>query len=71
MFTTAYIVRNGLGGPANSTLFLVLYLFRNGFEFFRMGYASLIAWVLFVIVLIVTLVQFRLSRYWVHYEVEV
>jgi len=70
IFTTAYIVSDGKGGPANSTLFLVLYLFRNGFEFFRMGYASMIAWVLFVIVLIVTLIQFKLARRWVYYEGE-
>jgi multiple sugar transport system permease protein len=71
IFTTAFIVSDGKGGPANSTLFLVLYLYRNGFEFFRMGYASLIAWVLFAIILLVTLIQFRLARRWVYYEQEV
>ena len=71
IFTTAYIVSDGKGGPANSTLFLVLYLFRNGFEFFRMGYASTIAWVLFTIVLIITLIQFKLARRWVYYEEEI
>ena len=71
VFTAAFIVSDGRGGPANSTLFLVLYLYRNGFEFFRMGYAALIAWILFAIVLLVTLVQFRLARYWVYYEREI
>ena len=71
VFTTAYLVSNGTGGPANSTLFLVLYLFRNGFEYFRMGYASTIAWVLFIIVLTITLIQFKLARRWVYYEEEV
>jgi multiple sugar transport system permease protein len=66
VFTTAYIATNG--GPENATLFYVLYLYRNGFEFFKMGYASALAWVLFVIVLIFTLIQFKLSNRWVYYE---
>jgi len=66
VFTTAYIATNG--GPENATLFFVLYLYRNGFEFFKMGYASALAWVLFLIVLVFTLIQFRLSKRWVYYE---
>ncbi len=68
IFTTVFIISNGSGGPANSTLFLVLYLYQNGFVFFKMGYASLIAWMLFAIVLIFTGIQFLLARRWVHYE---
>ncbi len=68
IFTTVFIISNGSGGPANSTLFLVLYLYQNGFVFFKMGYASLIAWVLFAIVLIFTGIQFLVARKWVHYE---
>jgi len=68
VFTTAYIATNG--GPANSTLFLVLYLYRNGFQYFKMGYASTIAWALFLIVLVFTLVQFKIAGRWVHYEGE-
>ncbi|MBP8638324.1 MAG: sugar ABC transporter permease [Dictyoglomi bacterium] len=68
VFTQAYVMTNG--GPANSTLFLVLYLYRNGFEFFKMGYASALAWALFVFVLILTIIQFRTSRSWVFYEGE-
>jgi multiple sugar transport system permease protein len=66
VFTQVYVMTGG--GPANSTLFYVLYLFNNAFGYFRMGYASAMAWVLFVIILAVTIVQFRLARRWVHYE---
>lgn len=66
VFTTAYIATQG--GPENATLFYVLYLYRNGFEYFRMGYASTLAWVLFALVLAMTLIQFRLSKRWVYYE---
>ncbi len=68
VFTTVFIVSNGQGGPSNATLFLVLYLYQNGFVFFKMGYASLIAWMLFAIVLIFTGIQFLVARKWVHYE---
>jgi len=68
VFTQAYVMTRG--GPANSTLFMVLYLYQNGFEFFRMGYASSLAWALFAFVLVLTILQFRGSRYWVFYEGE-
>jgi multiple sugar transport system permease protein len=68
VFTQAYVMTRG--GPANSTLFLVLYLYQNGFEFFRMGYASALAWALFMFVMMLTILQFRGSRYWVFYEGE-
>lgn len=64
-FTQAYIMTNG--GPANATLFYVLYLYRNGFQYVKMGYASALAWVLFVIILICTLAVLRTSRGWVYY----
>ena len=57
-------------GIDNSTLFYVLYLFDQAFRYFRMGYASAMAWVLFIIILAVTLLQFRLSRRWVFYAGE-
>ncbi len=66
VFTSAFIATEG--GPVNTTLFYVLYLYRSGFENWRMGYACALAWVLFVIVLVLTLVQFRLSGSWVYYE---
>ena len=66
VFTQAYIMTEG--GPSYSTLFYLLYLYRAAFENFRMGYASAMAWVLFVIILFFTLLQFRLSDRWVFYE---
>lgn len=66
MFTTAYVITSG--GPADATLFYILYLFRHAFQNFNMGYASALAWVLFVIVLGITLAQLKLSGKWVYYE---
>ena len=56
------------GGPANATMTLVLYLYRSAFEYFRMGYASSLAWILFLILVTLTLIQFWGARYWVYYE---
>ena len=67
-FTPAFIISGGTGNPINSTLFYTLYLYQEAFSFFRMGYASALAWILFIIVLILTLIQFRASRQWVYYE---
>lgn len=69
VFTQAYIMTEG--GPNYSTLFYLLYLFRAAFENFRMGYASAMAWVLFIIVLVFTILQFMLSDRWVFYEGDV
>ncbi|GGL78068.1 carbohydrate ABC transporter permease [Wenxinia marina] len=66
-FTPAYIVSEGTGGPAGSTLFYTLYLYQQAFSFHRMGYASAMAWVLLAIVATVTMVNFVLSRRWVYY----
>ncbi len=68
VFTTAYIAT--AGGPQNATLFYVLYLYRNAFDYFRMGYASALAWVLFAIVLVFTAIQFVGAGKWVYYEIE-
>lgn len=59
------------GGPRYATLFYVLYLYQNAFKFFRMGYAAALAWVLFIVILIFTLLVFRSSALWVFYEGEV
>lgn len=67
-FTTAFVVSGGQGGPAGSTTFYSLLLFRNAFSYFKMGYASAMAWLLFVVVMLVTLVLFRTSSRWVYYE---
>jgi multiple sugar transport system permease protein len=68
VFTTAYVMTGG--GPAESTLFYMLYLYRRAFVFLNMGYAAAMAWILFVIVLVLTMVQFRLANRWVYYEAE-
>lgn len=67
-FTEVYVATGGSGGPQRSTLFYNLYLYQNAFRYFEMGYASTMAWVLFVIVLALTALIFRSSAAWVHYE---
>ena len=66
VFTQALIVTNG--GPRDSTLFILLHLYRTGFQYYQMGYASAIAWVLFMIILVFTVIQFGVARRWVYYE---
>ncbi|WP_344941849.1 sugar ABC transporter permease [Sphaerisporangium flaviroseum] len=56
------------GGPANATMVLGLYIYRHAFTYFDMGYAAALSWAMFLIVIAVTLIQFRLARRWVHYE---
>lgn len=67
-FNSVFIISGGTGGPMDSTLLLSLYLYLNGFAFFKMGYASAIAWVILVIVAILTFIQFGLQKKWVFYE---
>lgn len=67
IFTSAFLLTED-GGPEQSTLFSVLYLYRLGFEQFDMGYASAYAWVIFLVILVFSLLQFRLARSWVYYE---
>ncbi len=66
VFTEAFVMTEG--GPKNATLFFMLYLYRNAFEFLKMGYASALAWVLFVYILALTLLVLRFSAAWVYYE---
>jgi multiple sugar transport system permease protein len=66
VFTAAFIMTDG--GPQDSTLFVVLYIYRNGFEFFRMGYAATLAWMLFLIIMFFTAIQFKVANRWVYYE---
>jgi ABC-type sugar transport system permease subunit/ABC-type glycerol-3-phosphate transport system substrate-binding protein len=66
VFTQAYIMTGA--GPGNATLFYVLQLYRQAFEFHNMGYASATAWILFVIILVATLAVFRASKNLVYYE---
>ncbi len=66
VFTPAYVMTGP--GPDNSTLFYVLNLFNQAFKYHNMGYSSAMAWVLFIFVLVLTLLAFRVSRKWVYYE---
>ncbi|HOT51643.1 MAG TPA: sugar ABC transporter permease [Candidatus Hydrogenedentes bacterium] len=66
IFTQAYVMTQG--GPVDSTLFYAYNLFNHAFRYLKMGYASAMAWVLFGIVLALTVLQIRLSKTWVHYE---
>ncbi len=66
VFEAGYIATQG--GPNNATLFYLLYLFRNAFEYFRMGYACALAWVLFGIIMALTLLVVKSSAAWVYYE---
>jgi multiple sugar transport system permease protein len=66
-FTQAFIISGGKGGPLDSTLFYTLYLYQKGFTFFEMGYASAMAWILVILIAIITAVFFGTSKYWVHY----
>ncbi len=65
-FVTVYVMTNG--GPANATLVYGLYIYRTAFINFQMGYASALAWVLLVVIILITVVQFIVARYWVYYE---
>jgi multiple sugar transport system permease protein len=67
-FTPAFIISGGSGGPINSTLFYTLYLYNEAFAFFRMGYASALAWFLLFLIGCFTAFSFLTSKYWVHYD---
>ena len=66
-FTVPYIMTGGTGFPAGSLMFYSIYLYKNAFQYFNMGYASAMAWLLFMVALLVTLVIFRSARMWVFY----
>jgi multiple sugar transport system permease protein len=65
-FDVAYILTRG--GPAKSTFTIVMYIYQEAFQFFRMGPAAVASWVLFAALFIVTAIQFRFSKRWVHYD---
>ncbi len=66
VFTLAKVITEG--GPANATLFYVLYLYRQAFESLRMGYATALGWILFLIIFALSALQIYASRRWVYYE---
>jgi multiple sugar transport system permease protein len=72
-FTEAWVMtatrEGGAGGPSNSLMFYAMYLYQNAFQFFKMGYASAMAWILFIVVLAATVLVFRTSG-WVYYRSE-
>ncbi len=73
IFTQAYILIGNItttAGPKDSLLFYVLYLFNAAFQYFKMGYASAMAWILLLIILLLTLVNFKLANRWVYYSGE-
>ncbi len=67
-FTPAYIISRGEGGPLDQTLLYSLYLYRKAFSHFEMGYASAMAWIMLIVVGLLTILIFRSSTRWVHYE---
>lgn len=71
LFTQGYVFAEGneqsIGGPENSLLFYAIYLYQTAFSFLKMGYASAMAWMLFLIVLVLTLIVFQTSAKWVYY----
>lgn len=69
-FDSVYILTGGTtGGPNDALLVPVYQLFLNGFTYFRMGYASALAWIIFLVIVLLTALQFGVARKWVHYEV--
>lgn len=66
VFDQAYVLTGG--GPGNATNTIVYYIYNNAFQWFRMGYAAAIAWVLFGVIFAATFVQFKYQRKWVYYE---
>ncbi len=65
-FNSAYLISDG--GPLNSTYLLNLFIYKNAFSSFKMGYASAASWIMFIIIMALTAVVFRSSNYWVHYN---
>src|SRR5262249_44480993 len=75
VFGVAYVLFGGQttsdpAGPGNAALFYVLYTYRNAFGYFKNGYASALAWALFIFVILLTLILFMTQKRWVYYEVE-
>jgi multiple sugar transport system permease protein len=74
VFTVVFLIYSPTGqasaGPSNSALFYLVYLYRNAFQYFQMGYASALAWVLFLIIMVFTFLMFRFQDRWVYYETD-
>jgi multiple sugar transport system permease protein len=66
-FTSAFVISNGTGGPADATLLYQVYLYQRGFVNLNMGYACAMAWVLLTVIAVCTGALFWTSRFWVFY----
>jgi multiple sugar transport system permease protein len=66
-FTQVFVMTAGKGTPNDTTMFYALYLYKSAFNYLRMGYASAMAWILFLIILAATLGVLASSKRWVHY----
>jgi multiple sugar transport system permease protein len=72
VFDQIYIMagfNNEIGGPMNSTRTIAIHIFDNAFKYFKMGYASACSWALFLVIFALTIVQFRIQKRWVHYDI--
>ncbi|MBM7677528.1 carbohydrate ABC transporter permease [Gracilibacillus alcaliphilus] len=67
-FTLPYTLTSGTGSPADSLMFYSMYLYNNAFLYMRMGYASAMAWVLFILIMLITLIILKTSKRWVFYQ---
>lgn len=67
-FVMPFVLTNGQGTPANSMMFYVMYLYTNGFAYLKMGFASAMAWILFIIVVLLTALIFATQKYWTFYQ---
>ncbi|HET8628865.1 MAG TPA: sugar ABC transporter permease [Thermomicrobiales bacterium] len=68
VFTQGYVMFDQYGGNENSALFYIMYLFQQAFQYFHLGYASALAWILFLVIAVLTALQFVAARKWVYYE---
>ena len=66
VFSTIYILT--AGGPANATNVYIYYLYQNAFSYWKMGYAAAMSWVLFFVIAVITLIQWKVARHWVFYQ---
>lgn len=66
-FTQAYIISGGAGGPSDTTLFYALYIYMQGFKYNKMGYACALAWIIIIVISVVTAIMFKTSNRWVFY----
>lgn len=69
-FTVAYLLYRGQGGPNDAALFFMLKLYKEAFNYYNMGFASAMAWAMFVVCLIITQILFSTSKRWVYYSTE-